>query len=296
VEDRVRDSTRGRAALAALALILATTASWWALALWPVGPDAPQWLLRTRDVCFGASATTLPNAGGWLLLVGQPIGMLALLAGVWGDELRHGLARLMARTSGQLTVGVAMALVVAGVAGAVSRVRGAGAEPFSTGAADVAARLTRVNDAAPGLALVDQAGEDVTLAAFRGRPVIVAFAFAHCQTVCPLIVSDVLKARDRFERDPPAVLFITLDPWRDTPARLPAISKLWGLDEAARVLSGPPDVVERTLNAWRVPRTRNVKTGDILHPSIVYVVGADGRIAYVVSGNADAIAAGVRAL
>jgi protein SCO1/2 len=296
MEDRVSASTRGRAAIAALALIGATTASWWTLALWPVGPDAPQWLLRTRDVCFGATADTLPNAGGWLLLVGQPIGMLALLVGIWGDELRLGLRRLMARVSGQLTVGVVMALIVAGVAGAVSRVRGAGGEPFSTGTAEVAAQLTRVNDSAPDLTLVDQNGEEVTLAAFRGRPVIVAFAFAHCQTVCPLIVSDVLGARDRFDSNAPAVLFVTLDPWRDTPARLPAISNLWGLDDAARVLSGPPDVVERTLNAWRVPRTRNVKTGDILHPSIVYVVGTDGRIAYVVSGNADAIAAAVRAL
>ena len=64
----------------------------------------------------------------------------------------------------------------------------------------------------------------------------------------------------------------------------------------AHVLSGAPDEVERTLNGWRVPRVRNQQTGDISHPSIVYVIGADGRIAYVVSGNADAIAAAVRAL
>jgi cytochrome oxidase Cu insertion factor (SCO1/SenC/PrrC family) len=59
---------------------------------------------------------------------------------------------------------------------------------------------------------------------------------------------------------------------------------------------GAPDVVERTLNRWRVPRTRNQKTGDILHPSIVYVVAADGRIAYAVTGGAETIAAAVRAL
>ncbi len=62
------------------------------------------------------------------------------------------------------------------------------------------------------------------------------------------------------------------------------------------MLSGTPDAVERALNAWRVPRARNEKTGDIMHPSLVYVVSADGRIAYVVNGGADTIAAAVRAL
>ncbi len=62
------------------------------------------------------------------------------------------------------------------------------------------------------------------------------------------------------------------------------------------MLSGQPELVERTLNAWLVPRARNERTGDISHPSIVYVVGADGRITYVVTGNVETIAAAVRAL
>ena len=153
-----------------------------------------------------------------------------------------------------------------------------------------------MNDAAPALALTDQNGRDVTLESYRGRPVLVAFAFAHCQTVCPLVVADVMAARRQLGDDPPAVLIVTLDPWRDTPSRLASIAKQWGLDGDAHVLSGTPEDVDRTLNGWRVPRVRNQETGDISHPSIVYVIGADGRIAYVVSGNADAISAAVRAL
>jgi cytochrome oxidase Cu insertion factor (SCO1/SenC/PrrC family) len=92
------------------------------------------------------------------------------------------------------------------------------------------------------------------------------------------------------------VLIVTLDPWRDTPGRLPSMARQWHVSGDAHVLSGPPEFVQRTLNAWRVPRVRNEKTGDISHPSMIYVVGADGRIAYVVSGGADAVAAAVRAL
>ena len=89
---------------------------------------------------------------------------------------------------------------------------------------------------------------------------------------------------------------ITLDPWRDTPNRLPAIASQWGLSGDAHVLSGEVDEVERSLNAWRVPRVRNERTGDFSQPSMAYVIDAGGRIAYVVSGNAAQIEAAVKAL
>ena len=287
---------RAHAALAALAAIVAITASWWALALWPVSAEAPGWLLRTREVCFGSRADTLPDVAGWLLLIGQPAGMVMLLVTIWGAEVRAGLTMAMARTAGQLALGAGLALVVAGLGATAVRVRAATAEPFSTGATDVAARLTRVNDVGPAFSLTDQFGREVSLQSFRGRPVIVTFAFGHCETVCPLIVEDVLAARRRIDGPPPPVLLVTLDPWRDTPGRLPSIAAAWRLDADAHVLSGPPDAVERTLNAWRVPRARNPKTGAITHPSLIYIVDADNRIAYVVTGGSEAIAAAVRAL
>ncbi len=292
----MKAARRPRASVAALAVIVAITASWWALALWPMGADAPEWLLRTRDVCFGTGPSALPDVAGWLVLIGQPIGMIALLIAVWGAELRAGLGLLMARAAGQLATGVVLALLIAGLAATAVRVRTAGTEVFATGTVDVAAQLTRVNDAAPAVSLLDQSGRTMSLGAYRGRPVIVTFAFAHCATVCPLVVADVLAARRLLKGTPPAVLVITLDPWRDTPGRLRSIAESWKLTADAHVLSGPPDDVERALNAWRVPRARNQKTGDIVHPRIVYVVGANGRIAYVVNGSAETIAAAVRAL
>lgn len=289
-------TARAWATVAALGAIVAITASWWALALWPVSSEAPVWLLRTREVCFGSRYDALPSAAGWLLLVGQPAGMVALLAIVWGAELRAGLTLAMAGAAGQVATGIALALVLGGLGATAIRVRSASAETFATGAGDIAAQLTRVNDVAPEVSLTDQSGRAVSLKSFRGRPVIVTFAFAHCETVCPLIVADVLAARRRIDGAPPPVLVVTLDPWRDTPSRLASIATSWGLDPDAHLLSGPLDAVERTLNAWRVPRARNQKTGDISHPSVVYIVDADGRIAYVVTGGAEAISAAVRAL
>ena len=288
---------RGWTALGTLGVILAITTSWWALALWPVNPTAPVWLLRTRAVCFGSTSSGLPNAGGWLLLVGQPAGMLILLAAVWTAELRMGFRLALRSVLGQLAVGIVAAALVAGIGSAAVRVVRAADAPFSAGPdRDIVAQLTRVNDAAPALALVDQRGRNITLDAYRGRPVVVTFAYAHCDTICPVIVAEALAAARQVSQNAPAILVVTLDPWRDTPARLAAIAAAWEMGEDAHVLSGTPETVERTLNAWRVPRVRNETTGNLSHPAVVYVIGPDGRIAYVVPGSADAIAAAVRAL
>jgi cytochrome oxidase Cu insertion factor (SCO1/SenC/PrrC family) len=292
-------TTRARAwtALSALTAILLITAAWWTLALWRVDPSTPTWLLRTRVVCFGATLNDLPNAGGWLLLIGQPIGMLVVLTAVWTAELRAGLALATRHVLGQVLVGLASAAMVAGLAAAAMRIGGWNTQVFSAGAdRDLAAALTRVNNEAPSLALVDQHGQLISLDAFRGRPLLVTFAYAHCETVCPILVSDVLAAQRRLTDRPTAVIVVTLDPWRDTPSRLNSIAAGWDMGPEAHFLSGPAAAVERTLNAWRVPRVRNEKTGDLSHPAVVYVIGPEGRIVYVVQGNADAIAAAVRAL
>jgi protein SCO1/2 len=288
--------TRGRsfAAVAALGAIAVITAAWWALALWPVGDSAPEWMLRTRLVCFGASGNRLPNAAGWMVLVGQPLGMVALLAAVWGAELRAGLRGVTSHVAGQAAAGAALALLVTGGIGVAARVRTPGGEPFATGASPLV--LTRVDDPAPRIALTDQERRPITLEALRGRPVLVTFAYAHCETVCPLIVSDVITARRRLGEDAPELLIITLDPWRDTESRLPSIAATWGLHSGEHVLSGDPEDVERTLSTWRVPRSRNQRTGDISHPAMVYVVSAEGRIRYVVNGGVDVVVAALRAL
>lgn len=272
-------------AMGALAGIVLITAGWWAFALWPVGNSAPQWVLRTRQVCFGTEANHLPNAAGWIVLVGQPLGMVGLLAFVWGAELRAGMRALMSHATGQLATGAALALLLTGLTGVVVRVRTAGVEVFDATASGHA--LTRVDDAAPGFALTDQERRTVTLDSLRGRPVLVTFAYAHCETVCPVIVSEVIAARRRQGKDAPELLVITLDPWRDTTSRLPSIARAWGLGRGEHVLSGEAEEVERALTAWRVPRSRNSRTGDISHPAMVYVLSADGRIRYVLNGGAD---------
>jgi protein SCO1/2 len=312
----MQDNRRQVAAVGALVVILAITAAWWSLALWPAAGTGPAWVERTRFACFGAEPGGLPDAGGWLVMIGQPLGMLLVLFAAWGRDLRGGLTRVQRHLAGQLVVGATLAGVIAGVAGVIIRVRDAGArslegQPFEASATErLAGQLTWVDDSVPSMRLADQTGRVLSLAEYRGKSVLVTFAYAHCQTVCPLVVMDVLQAQASVRAQllasapgadsatiaaaVPEVVIVTLDPLRDTPSRLPTMAQDWKLGANGHVLSGPVEDVERVLNAWRVPRVRNPATGDLTHPSMVYVIGRDGRIHYAVPGGAEVITAAVK--
>lgn len=270
-------------AVVALAAILVITAAWWALALWPLEPTAPVWLLRTREVCFGATHSGLPHAGGWLLLIGEPIGLLAFLVIAWGDELRAGLARVQARLPGRLLVLAVAVTIVSGLFASVRRVAaasGGGGEPFALNA-ELSAR-----GAAPAadLDLADQHGQQVSLAQFKGRWVLVTFAFGHCEDICPVIVEHTRRARaDEAALDFP-ILVVSLDPWRDTPDRLQSIASAWRLEGEDRVLSGSVERVNAALDRWRIARTRDEDTGMIAHGSTIVLVDPAGREAWRVEG------------
>jgi cytochrome oxidase Cu insertion factor (SCO1/SenC/PrrC family) len=278
-------------ALQLFAAILAITAAWWALALWPLPAGAPAWLARTRWVCFNAAPQGLPDAGGWLLLVAQPLSMLGTLLVVWGDGVRHGLRAVTRTAPGRGAAATVAALVLLGIAATAIRVARAATAPapaLPPGAAP--ASYPRLDRAAPPLVLTDQFGVPFDLAARRGRPVIVTFAFAHCAAICPLVVQDALRARDRAVALEPLLAIVTLDPWRDPPARLPAIARNWHLTGDAVVLSGAVPQVEATLDAWQVARQRDSLTGDVAHPPLVYLIDREGRIAYATTGDAGTIA------
>lgn len=285
----MRRPPRGSIAVSALAAILLVTGVWWAFALWPVPAGAPAWLTRTRALCFGVRHGGGPDLGGWMLLVGEPLAMLGILLTVWGAELRDGL-RPIARRWGNSLALTLVPLIVLLVSALATRARDGAGELFAVAEAPGAVSdFPRLDRPAPLLALIDQAGDTVRLEQFRGHPVLLTFAYGHCQTVCPLVVHDLVAARARLVHAPPVVLVITVDPWRDTPARLSAIAAEWGLPAGTHMLGGSVAQVEATLDAWGVPRLADSESGELTHSSVVTLIDRRGRIAYTVTGGADAI-------
>ena len=262
-------------ALAALGVVGLVTAAWWVLALYPAA-SAPEWMVRTRYVCFGAPPGGLPNAGGWILLAGQPIGMLVMLFAGWGNAVRRDLRWVASRASGKLVLAAVAGVTVWGAMNAASIIRGSGAsvEQFATNAPASVSRSIDV----PDLRLIDQHGREFDLGARgAGRPVLVSFAFAHCATMCPTAIRELLRIRAEAGRLDIRVVVVTVDPWRDVPSRLPAIADAWRLAPDDLVLSGPVDAVNAALDAWDIVRQRDENTGDVVHPLAAVLVHASGN-------------------
>jgi protein SCO1/2 len=151
----------------------------------------------------------------------------------------------------------------------------------------------RLDKRAPALELIAHDGVTRSLEQMRGRPVLLTFAYAHCSTICPLLIHDVLAAQKlvRNAGIKPVVLVVTIDPWRDTPSRLAHAALQWQFPATdAWLLGGSVHDVEAVLEAWDVPITRNLQTGAVTHPPLVYVIDARGRIAFAALGGADALA------
>ncbi|MCC6244222.1 MAG: SCO family protein [Gemmatimonadaceae bacterium] len=268
----------------ALLSILVITAAWWALALWPAGTVEPEWLARTRAVCFGSMPGGLPDVGGWIVLIGEPLGMLGVLLAVWGKSLVEDLRRMFADWRWRPVMAALMFATVFGAVKSGQRVAelfGLGVSPvYSQSGAPVAVDIDITSHQ-----LIDQFGRRTSLADFHGQPVILTFAFGHCTTVCPVVVHDVRSARAAANRADVPMVVITLDPWRDTPEHLAMIAAAWELGPADRVLSGSVKEVERALDGLGVQRRRDERTGDIEHMSVVMATDTRGHVVRRVDGG-----------
>lgn len=79
-------------------------------------------------------------------------------------------------------------------------------------------------DYAQGFALADQDGQTRTLNDFRGKAVAVFFGFTQCPDVCPTTLAEMAEIKRMLGQDGERlqVVFITVDPERDTQAVLKA--------------------------------------------------------------------------
>jgi protein SCO1/2 len=70
--------------------------------------------------------------------------------------------------------------------------------------------------------LTDHNGKPRTLADFRGKVVVIFFGYTQCPDVCPTTLSDLAATLQKLGADASRVqvLFVTIDPERDTPELL----------------------------------------------------------------------------
>lgn len=86
----------------------------------------------------------------------------------------------------------------------------------------------------PPLHLVSESGQPVSLSSWRGKWVILAPSLTLCHEVCPMTTGVLQQVENRVRQTGLAnqvvVATATVDPWRDSPARLRAYKRLTGVN------------------------------------------------------------------
>ena len=127
---------------------------------------------------------------------------------------------------------------------------------------------------APPFALRDQNGARVSLSAYRGQVVVLAFLSSTCGSTCQLIAQQIRGALDELSTVPP-VLVISADPVADTPANVNRFLGDVSLSGRVRWLSAPAAALRPI---WRAFRVRPVSAGAaaFANSASIYLIDRDG--------------------
>jgi protein SCO1/2 len=150
--------------------------------------------------------------------------------------------------------------------------------------------------------LVDQNGKPFSDADLRGRWHLVFFGYTHCPDVCPTALNEIALALDRLgktERPNVGVVFITVDPERDTPDVLKSYAE--SFDAPLAALTGSPDAVAEAAKGYRVYYAKHARSDggyDMDHSAVIYIMDPQGRFTATLTPDmtADAIATRLRKL
>jgi protein SCO1 len=144
-------------------------------------------------------------------------------------------------------------------------------------------KLTNVSDHLPDLQfkLTDDNGRTVTAADYSGKVVLMYFGYTHCPDVCPLTLTQlhVILQRLGAPADDARILFVSVDPARDTPEIMHAYVNAF--DKRAVGLVGSARDTEALAKRYRSAFTREPDKGDgiydVSHSSAIYIFDRDGK-------------------
>ena len=124
-------------------------------------------------------------------------------------------------------------------------------------------------------------GREVTDADFRGRWMLVYFGYTHCPDACPTALQDMANAADMLDpaqRKKVALVFITIDPERDTPATMKEYVSNFAAPITA--LSGSAEQIAKAAKEYRVYYAKHETDSsggyEMDHSSVIYVMNPDG--------------------
>jgi protein SCO1/2 len=145
--------------------------------------------------------------------------------------------------------------------------------------------------------LTDTTGRAFTRGDLGGGPTLVFFGFTHCPDVCPTTLMKLAQVRKRAGLTGLRVLFVSVDPQRDTPPLLGLY--VHAFDPAFLGLTGEPGSISVLAANFGVAVNRVELPGGeytMDHSAVVFLLDARARIAAIFTPPFDvaALAADVR--
>ncbi len=149
-------------------------------------------------------------------------------------------------------------------------------------------------------ALTDHHGKQRGLADFRGKVVVLFFGFTHCPDVCPTTLAEFARMTKVLGKDAEhvQVLFVTVDPERDTEALL--AQYVPSFHPGFLGLRGDAEATAKTAGEFKIvyEKRPSGKSYTMDHSAGTYIYDQAGRLRLFASYgmDAEALASDIRAL
>ena len=155
---------------------------------------------------------------------------------------------------------------------------------------------------AKDFSLTDHYGQRRTLSDFKGKVVILFFGYIHCPDICSNTLSELAAVMQRLgdKADSVQVLFVTLDPERDTPSIMAKFVSSFNPNFLG--LYGSPEQIAETAKEFKLfyqkqpGKSKKIYTLD--HSAGTYIYDASGKLRLYASYGlgVDALVADVHLL
>lgn len=207
--------------------------------------------------------------------------------------------------AGLLVLAAGLTVVMALRAHRVGQAPAAVAPSAPSGTGSATSQVFRIEPPVPAhdFELIDQHGRPFRLRAQRGHPVLLFFGYTHCPDVCPTTLVTFKAVKDQLGSLAQEVrlVFITVDPERDTPQRLKEYVGYYDPDIVA--LWGTPEQIQAVRTAYGIVAEKQPQEGApggywVVHTASALLVDPQGRLRamYPFGTSAQQMAADLRAL
>ena len=134
--------------------------------------------------------------------------------------------------------------------------------------------------------LTASSGKPFSSAELNGKPAAVFFGFTHCPDVCPTTIARLTKLRRDLGKgdDALSIVFISVDPERDTPAEIDSYMKLY--DTPVTGLTGTPAQIEQVKKQFGIYSRKVEQPGgaySVDHTATVILLDRNGQFSSTIS-------------